>query len=99
MNSYDKYFCEDLRIIEDSLRSMDLPCFEKLLDECEKTIKNGHKIIASGLGKNVPICDKFVGTMLSLGLDKMEELCMMLIIPIKELKVYVNQTSQNMLIL
>ena len=32
-------------------------------------ISTGHKIIASGLGKNVPICDKFVGTMLSLGLD------------------------------
>ena len=69
MNSFDKYFYDDLRIIEDSLKSMDLVCFEELLDDCEKTITSGHKIIASGLGKNVPICDKFVGTMLSMGLN------------------------------
>ena len=69
MNIYDKYFAEDLRIIEDSLYSMNIDAFEKLLNDCEKTIREGHKIIASGLGKNVPICDKFVGTMLSMGLD------------------------------
>ena len=69
MNSYDKYFAEDLRIIENSLRSINVDDFEKLLTDCENTIRNGHKIIASGLGKNVPICDKFVGTMLSMGLD------------------------------
>jgi arabinose-5-phosphate isomerase len=33
------------------------------------TIKNGGKIFASGLGKNVPICEKFVGTMNSMGID------------------------------
>jgi arabinose-5-phosphate isomerase len=32
-------------------------------------LRNGKKVIVSGLGKNVPICDKFVGTMLSLGLN------------------------------
>ena len=35
----------------------------------KKRSGGGHKIIATGLGKNVPICEKFVGTMLSLGLD------------------------------
>ena len=34
-----------------------------------KNNKNGGKIVASGLGKNVPICEKFVGTMNSLGLE------------------------------
>ena len=29
----------------------------------------GNKIIVSGLGKNVPVCDKFVGTMNSFGLN------------------------------
>ena len=32
-------------------------------------LKNQGKIIASGLGKNVPICEKFVGTLNSLGID------------------------------
>ena len=40
-----------------------------LVSDCEQTLRNGNKIIATGLGKNVPICDKFVGTMLSLGLN------------------------------
>ena len=65
----EKYFEETLRIITASLKSVDSTVFDKLVDECYETLKSGHKIIASGLGKNVPICDKFVGTMLSLGFD------------------------------
>lgn len=65
----EKYFEETLRIITSSLRSVESTVFDKLVDECYVTLKSGHKIIASGLGKNVPICDKFVGTMLSLGFD------------------------------
>ena len=34
----------------------------------KKTLENGNKIVVSGLGKNVPIAEKFVGTMLSLGM-------------------------------
>ncbi len=64
-----KYFEDNHRIIERSLRSIDKSDFERLIDECEKTIRVGNKIIASGLGKNVPICEKFVGTMLSMGLN------------------------------
>lgn len=63
------YFEDMLRIIDDSIHSMDEAVFRQLVNECVHTIKSGHKVIASGLGKNVPICDKFVGTMLSLGLD------------------------------
>lgn len=37
------------------------------MQESIDTIEVGHKIIVSGLGKNVPVCDKFVGTMNSLG--------------------------------
>ena len=65
----EKYFEETLRIITASLKSVDSTVFDQLVDECYETLKSGHKIIASGLGKNVPICDKFVGTMLSLGFD------------------------------
>lgn len=63
------YFEDMLRMIDASIHSMDEEVFKKLVEECVQTIRNGHKVIASGLGKNVPICDKFVGTMLSLGLD------------------------------
>lgn len=63
------YFEDMLRMINASIHSMDEEVFRKLVEECAQTIGNGHKVIASGLGKNVPICDKFVGTMLSLGLD------------------------------
>ncbi len=66
MNSY---FKKTLHIIENSLESIDESIFEKLVCDCEKTLKNGGKIIASGLGKNVPICEKFVGTMNSFGLN------------------------------
>ncbi len=64
-----KVFDETIAILKDSLDSVDEKQFNKLLDECESTLRSGGKIIASGLGKNVPICDKFVGSMLSLGLN------------------------------
>lgn len=63
------YFSETVRIIDDALKTLDDKVFDQLVNECYETLKSGHKIIASGLGKNVPICDKFVGTMLSLGFD------------------------------
>ena len=64
-----KYFENTLRILSDAIKSVDTQVFEQLVEECYNTLKSGHKVIASGLGKNVPICDKFVGTMLSLGFD------------------------------
>ena len=65
----EKYFENTLRILSDAIKSVDTQVFEQLVAECYNTLKSGHKVIASGLGKNVPICDKFVGTMLSLGFD------------------------------
>lgn len=64
-----KYFADVERVISVSLESIDDIQFEQLVSDCEQTLRNGNKIIATGLGKNVPICDKFVGTMLSLGLN------------------------------
>ena len=65
----EKYFENTLRILADAIKSVDTQVFEQLVEDCYNTLKSGHKVIASGLGKNVPICDKFVGTMLSLGFD------------------------------
>jgi arabinose-5-phosphate isomerase len=63
------YFKQLLVSINNSINSLDMQQFEKLLNSIVKTEQSGHKVVVSGLGKNVPICDKFVGTMLSLGLD------------------------------
>lgn len=62
------YFKNILRVIQSSVESLDEAVFEQLLSECQSTLATGHKIIVSGLGKNVPVCDKFVGTMNSLGM-------------------------------
>ncbi len=63
------YFDELLNILKDSLNSIDEEVFNKLLAQCDEVLKRGNKIIVSGLGKNVPVCDKFVGTMNSFGLN------------------------------
>lgn len=64
-----KYFDENLDVIKKSLDSIDENIFNSLLDECCSVIKNGGKLIFSGLGKNVPICEKIVGTLNSLGIQ------------------------------
>ena len=64
-----KYIRDVERLIRETLESIDDNQLEQLVSDCEQTLRNGNKIIATGLGKNVPICDKFVGTMLSLGLN------------------------------
>lgn len=63
------YFEKQLKEINHSIHSLDQEAFSRLVDEAVDTLKKGHKVIVSGLGKNVPICDKFVGSMVSLGLD------------------------------
>lgn len=62
------YLKKQLETIEHSLQSMDGEVFSALLKDCESTLRAGNKVIVSGLGKNVPVCDKFVGTVNSLGM-------------------------------
>lgn len=64
-----RYFEKQLEEFDHSIHSLDEKMFERWVDEAVETLKNGNKIIVSGLGKNVPICDKFVGSMVSMGLD------------------------------
>ncbi len=68
-SAYQKYFADNSKILKNALKSIRMDQMEALISDCEVTLKSGHKIITSGLGKNVPICDKFTGTMLSLGFD------------------------------
>ncbi len=63
------YFESVLDVIRNSIQSIPEREYEQLINECICTLQNGGKIIASGLGKNVPICEKFVGTLNSLGID------------------------------
>lgn len=63
------YFEDTVRVIDNALKSIDLETFERLIEECHNAIASGNKVIVSGLGKNVPICEKFVGTMISLGMN------------------------------
>ena len=64
-----EHFENTIRIISKSIRSIEESSFESLKDDCIETLANGKKIIASGLGKNVPICEKFVGTLNSVGIQ------------------------------
>lgn len=63
------YYDNVLLVLRDAINSINENKYKELVDQCIQTIRNGGKIIASGLGKNVPICEKFVGTMNSMGLD------------------------------
>ena len=64
-----EYFTRLLKSINDSINNLDHETFERLVSESIETLSKGNRIIVSGLGKNVPICEKYVGTMLSLGLN------------------------------
>ncbi len=64
-----EYYSDVLETIEEAMESLDEKQYAQIIDECEKSLRSGGKVIASGLGKNVPICEKFVGTMNSAGLD------------------------------
>lgn len=63
------YFENELKEISASIHSLDEKEFYRWIEEACAVIDSGHKIVVSGLGKNVPICDKFVGSMVSLGMD------------------------------
>ncbi|MHC6204191.1 SIS domain-containing protein, partial [Breznakiellaceae bacterium SP9] len=63
------FFQKQQETIKDSLESLSEALFKELAGNCVEALKKGGKIIACGLGKNVPVCEKFVGTMNSLGLD------------------------------
>ncbi len=63
------YFDKQLKEFEHAIHSMDMELFERWVTEGVETLRTGHKIIVSGLGKNVPVCEKFVGSMQSLGLE------------------------------
>lgn len=63
-----KHFKQQIDTLSQIYNSFDSKNADLLLEECVKTIKSGKKIISSGLGKNAPICEKFNGTLNSIGI-------------------------------
>ena len=61
-------FDQTLRILTGSLQSLESNEFNALEADAVATLVRGNKLVFSGLGKNVPICDKVVGTLNSVGL-------------------------------
>ena len=64
-----KYFERTLKIIGDAVHSVREDEFSAFKHDCIETLNSGGKLVASGLGKNVPICDKFVGSLNSVGVN------------------------------
>jgi D-arabinose 5-phosphate isomerase GutQ len=64
----NEYFNSLLKTINDSINGLDEIKFDEICSDVIAALKKGHKPVITGLGKNVPICEKFEGTMLSLGL-------------------------------
>ena len=61
-------FSETLRVLGSAVRSLDPREFGALEEDAVATLVRGNKLVFSGLGKNVPICEKVVGTLNSVGL-------------------------------
>ncbi len=63
-----RHFEQTAKMITSAINSIKEEEFIALKTASLQTISSGGKIIVSGLGKNVPICDKFVGTLTSMGI-------------------------------
>jgi D-arabinose 5-phosphate isomerase GutQ len=61
-------FDETLRVLTSAIRSLDPREFAALEEDAIATLERGNKLVFSGLGKNVPVCEKVVGTLNSVGL-------------------------------
>jgi len=69
MNNIKKHFDRQIKALQQAYQKGFGKLEEKLLSDCINTIKNKKQIIVTALGKNVPICEKFVGTLNSVGID------------------------------
>ena len=63
------YFKGIMDTVNKAIEDLDEEGFYRLVDDTVRVLRNGGKVVVTGLGKNAPICEKFVGTMLSFGLE------------------------------
>lgn len=68
-NASEKPFEQTMKLITQAVDSILEEEFFALESAAMNTLAQGGKIIVSGLGKNVPICEKFVGTLHSCGIS------------------------------
>jgi len=62
------HFKRHIDILTETFANFDSVTSNRLLNDCLNAIKGGHSIVTTALGKNVPICEKFVGTLNSLSI-------------------------------
>ncbi len=63
-----KHFKRQLDILNGLYETFDDKASSALLVDSIEALKRGNSIVATALGKNVPVCEKFVGTLNSLSL-------------------------------
>lgn len=63
------YFKGIMDVVNKAIEDLDIETFDRLVDDVVEILKGKGKVVITGLGKNAPICEKFVGTMLSFGLE------------------------------
>ena len=63
------YFKGIMDVVNKAIEDLDIETFDRLVDDVVEILKAKGKVVITGLGKNAPICEKFVGTMLSFGLE------------------------------
>lgn len=63
------YFRGIMDTVNKAIEDLDEERFYTLVDDTVRVLRKGGKVVITGLGKNAPICEKFVGTMLSFGLE------------------------------
>jgi arabinose-5-phosphate isomerase len=64
-----KHIKQQIKIAEKTFRNYNFKTSMALVRDCVNTLNNGKQIVASALGKNEPICDKFVATLNSVGIN------------------------------
>lgn len=65
----EKHLQQQIHTLTETFNQFDMSTANLLVNICISCIKNGNRIIISALGKNAPICEKFIGTLNSAGID------------------------------
>ena len=55
-----EYLNEIGKTIEESISNLDVRQMDQMVSSVVDVLRQGHKVVITGLGKNEPICQKFV---------------------------------------
>lgn len=65
----EKYLQQQIQSLTETFAQYDTSTSDLLVEICVNCLKKHGRIIITALGKNTPICEKFVGTLNSVGID------------------------------